>query len=126
MPPHLAKPTLEFLSAVDRPMLRDCGTTGPFSRLVSATHRVIESLSAGLLRRGRCRSERKDEGMAEVSRRFHLVTAVFYGFLFLCDFLLPCHIGFKAIGYRVEAQLKIVDVEDFHPGFINCFSLPLS
>lgn len=55
------------------------------------------------------REGRKDDGMAGVSWRSHLVTAVFYGFLFLCDFLLPCHIGFKAIGYRVEAQLKVVD-----------------
>lgn len=60
MPPHLAKPTLDFLSAVDRPMLRDCRTTGPFSQLVIATQRVIESLSGGLLRWGRCRLGRKE------------------------------------------------------------------
>ena len=35
-------------------------------------------------------------------RQSHLVTSVFYGFLFLCDWLLLCHIGFKAIGYRVD------------------------
>jgi hypothetical protein len=34
----------------------------------------------------------------------HLVTPVFYGFLFLCDFSLVCHVGFKAIVYRVETQ----------------------
>lgn len=40
-----------------------------------------------------------------------LFTAVSYGFLFLCDFLfiLACHIGFKAIGYRVRnLQLRII------------------
>lgn len=105
--PHLAKPTLEFLSTVDWLMLRIRGTTSPFSRLVSATQRVIESLSGGLLRWGSVgREGRKYDGMVGVSWLSHLVTAVFYGFLFLCDFLLPCHIGFQAIGYRVKAQLK--------------------
>lgn len=48
---------------VDRPMLRDRGTTGPFSWLVSATQRMIESLSGGLLRWGKRRSGWKEGRM---------------------------------------------------------------
>lgn len=29
-----------------------------------------------------------------------------YGFLFLCEFFLTCHVGFKAIGYTVDFQLR--------------------
>lgn len=40
-------------------------------------------------------------------------TTVSYGFLFLCEFFLTCHVGFKAIGYGVDNRLIICNLLSF-------------